>query len=264
MKWFYCFFFFAQKNGIVLMVIFMSKTVLITGGARGLGASISEVFASHGYNIIIDYNKSDNLAESLKKRLETNYNIKVLLVKADISNDKEVKDMFKKIIELYPNIDVLINNAAIAIDNNIKSKDDIEFKRVLDVNLVGTYLVTKYALDLMKNGSIINIASTNGIDTGYIESIDYDASKAGVIALTHDFAKWLSPNIRVNAVAPGWINTDMTSDLNPDFKKGEEEKILLKRFADPEEVANVVYFLASDDARYINDTIIRVDGGRNV
>ena len=241
----------------------MRKTVLITGGSRGLGASISRIFAQNNYNIIINYRERDINAFNLKKELESNYNVDVLLVKADISVEEEVKEMFQNIIQKYPKIDVLVNNASIALDNDLNNKDALEFKRVLDVNLLGTYLVTKYSLDLFDTGSIINVASTNGIDTGYIESIDYDASKAGVIALTHDFARVLAPDIRVNAVAPGWINTDMTSNLNPEFKKNEIDKILLKRFADPEEVAKVVFFLASSDASYINDTIIRVDGGKN-
>lgn len=242
----------------------MKKTVLVTGGSRGLGASIARVFAQYNYNVIINYKESDILANNLKKELESNYNIEVLLVKADISCEEEVRKMFQSIIDHYPKIDVLVNNASISLDNDLVSKDALEFKRVLDVNLLGTYLVTKYSLDLFDSGAIINVASTNAFDTGYIESIDYDASKAGVIALTHDFAKVLAPNIRVNAVAPGWINTDMTSNLNPNFKKEEESKILLKRFADPEEIAKVIYFLASDDASYVNDTIIRIDGGRNV
>lgn len=242
----------------------MRKTVLITGGSRGLGASISRIFAQNNYNIIINYKERDINAFNLKKELESNYNVDVLLVKADISVEEEVKEMFQNIIQKYPKIDVLVNNASIALDNDLNNKDALEFKRVLDVNLLGTYLVTKYSLDLFDTGSIINVASTNGIDTGYIESIDYDASKAGVIALTHDFARVLAPDIRVNAVAPGWINTDMTSNLNPEFKKNEIDKILLKRFADPEEVAKVVFFLASSDASYINDTIIRVDGGKCV
>lgn len=246
------------------MVILMRKTVLITGGSRGLGASISRIFAQNNYNIIINYKERDINAVNLKEELESSYNVDVLLVKADISVEEEVKEMFQNIIQKYPKIDVLVNNASIALDNDLDNKDALEFKRVLDVNLLGTYLVIKYSLDLFDAGSIINVASTNGIDTGYIESIDYDASKAGVIALTHDFARALAPDIRVNAVAPGWINTDMTSNLNPEFKKNEIDKILLKRFADPEEVAKVVFFLASSDASYINDTIIRVDGGKCV
>ena len=242
----------------------MRKTVLITGGSRGLGASISRIFAQNNYNIIINYKERDINAVNLKEELDSSYNVDVLLVKTDISVEEEVKEMFQNIIQKYPKIDVLVNNASIALDNDLDNKDALEFKRVLDVNLLGTYLVIKYSLDLFDTGSIINVASTNGIDTGYIESIDYDASKAGVIALTHDFARVLAPDIRVNAVAPGWINTDMTSNLNPEFKKNEIDKILLKRFADPEEVAKVVFFLASSDASYINDTIIRVDGGKCV
>ena len=242
----------------------MRKTVLVTGGSRGLGASICKIFAQNNYNIIINYNTSDILAKKLKQELENTYKVDVMSVKADISSEEDVKDMFQNIMKKYPKIDVLVNNASIALDNDLISKDSIEFKSVLDVNLLGTYLVTKYSLDLFDSGSIINITSTNAFDTGYIESIDYDASKAGVIALTHDFAKYLAPKIRVNAVAPGWINTDMTSNLNPDFKKCEIDKILLKRFADPEEIASLVFFLASDAASYINDTIIRVDGGKCV
>lgn len=240
------------------------KTVLVTGASRGLGASIARVFAKNGYNVIINYKKSSTLAKDLKKELEDAYKIKVLLLRADISKEEEVKKMFQNIAIEFPKIDVLVNNASIAIDNDLESKNTLEFKSVLDVNLVGTYLVTKYSLDLLDKGAIINVSSTNAFDTGYIESIDYDASKAGVIALTHDFARFLAPNIRVNAVAPGWINTDMTSNLNPNFKSKEEEKILLKRFADPKEIAKVIYFLASDDASYINDTVIRVDGGKSV
>ena len=237
------------------------QTVLITGGARGLGAALSEIFAKNGYNVIINYCNSENLAQELKMKLENEYNIQVLLVKCDIASEKQVKEMFKKIKEKYASIDCLVNNAAIALDNDLESKDALEFRKVLDVNLVGTYLVTKYALSMLSKGSIINITSTNAIDTGYIESVDYDAAKAGVIALTHDFAKFLAPQVRVNAVAAGWIKTDMNKEMDPNFKEKEIAKIALKRFAEPREIAEVVWFLASSRASYINDAIIRVDGG---
>ena len=237
------------------------QTVLITGGARGLGAALSEVFAKNGYNVIINYCNSENLAQELKMKLENEYNIQVLLVKCDIASEEQVKEMFKKIKEKYASIDCLVNNATIALDNDLESKDAFEFRKVLDVNLVGTYLVTKYALSMLSKGSIINITSTNALDTGYIESVDYDASKAGVIALTHDFAKFLAPQVRVNAVAAGWIKTDMNKEMDPNFKEKEIAKIALKRFAEPREIAEVVWFLASSRASYINDAIIRVDGG---
>ena len=239
----------------------MKKTVLITGASRGLGASIAKTFAKNGDNIIINYNKSFDSANLLKKELENKYNSKVLLVRADISLENEVKNMFDAIKKEFSKIDILINNAGVAIDSSLEEKSADEFMKVISVNLLGTFLVTKYAINLMNIGSIINISSTNGIDTGYIESVDYDSSKAGVIALTHDFAKYLAPQIRVNCVAPGWINTDMNNDLFVDFKKNQLKKIGLKRFASCDEIANVVYFLASDEAKYINDAVIRVDGG---
>lgn len=239
----------------------MERNVLITGASKGLGASISKIFAKNGDNIIINYNKSGDAANLLKKELEDKYNSKVLLVRADISLENEVKNMFDAIKKEFSKIDILINNAGVAIDSSLEEKSTEKFMKVISVNLLGTFLVTKYAINLMQTGSIINISSTNGIDTGYIESVDYDSSKAGVIALTHDFAKYLAPKIRVNCVAPGWINTDMNNDLFIDFKKNQLKKIGLKRFASCDEIANVVYFLACDEAKYINDSVIRVDGG---
>ena len=136
--------------------------------------------------------------------------------------------------------------------------------RVLEVNLYGTFITSKIFGKLMydnKNGVIINISSTNGIDSYYEFSVDYDASKAGVINLTHNLANIYSPYVRVNAVCPGWINTPMNKELSEEFKKEEIDKILLNRFAEPSEIASLVYFLSSDEASYINDSIIKIDGG---
>lgn len=241
----------------------MKKSVLVTGGARGLGKYISLKFAKEGYNVIIAYNNSSDLAENLKQEIEDKYAREVLLIKVDVAKEVEVKEMFAVIKNKWGYIDVIVNNAGIAIDNDLNSKDATEFRKVLDVNLVGTFLVMKYGISVLKNGVIINVASTNGINTGYIEGVDYDASKAGVIAISHDFAKTLGPDIRVNVVAPGWILTDMNKDLSPIFKKEEEEKIVLKRFAEGEEVANAIYFLGSEEASYVNDVVLRVDGGYN-
>lgn len=235
------------------------KTVFISGASRGLGSSIAKTFASNNYNIIINYNKSQKKANDLKEELENNYNIKCFLYKCDVSNEEEVKNMFANIKNNIGNIDVVINNAGIAIDNNIKDKTSNEFMKVLNVNLIGTFLICKYALDVLKKGSIINISSNNIYNGSYIESIDYDASKAGVVSLTHNLAKYLSPNIRVNAITPGWIKTDMTKNLDKDFKEKEKEKILLNRFATPEEIADAVYFLANNT--YVNDCILKIDGG---
>lgn len=235
------------------------KTVFISGASRGLGAIIAKTFASNNYNIIINYNKSEHKAINLKKDLESKYNIKCFLYKCDVSNEFEVKDMFLRIKGEIGNIDCVINNAGISLDNSLIDKTYVEFMKVISVNLLGTYLISKYSLEVLKKGCIINVSSNNIYVGSYIESIDYDASKAGVISLTHSLARFLAPNIRVNAVAPGWILTDMTKDLDLNFKKCEENKILLKRFGKPEEIADAVYFFASNE--YVNDCILRIDGG---
>ena len=239
----------------------MNKTVLITGGSRGIGKAIAKIFAANNYNIIINYKNDDIKALELKKELEKDYNVKVLLYKVDISDEENIIKMFDEIKEEFNFIDVIINNAGISIDQILDDKTSKEFNEVLNTNLTGPFLIMKYGSKLMHSGSIINITSTNGIDTEYIESVDYDASKAGLISLTRNFADALSPNIRVNAIACGWVNTDMNKNLDEEFIKQENKKILLGRFAEAKEIAEVAYFLSSDKASYINKSIIRVDGG---
>ena len=243
----------------------MNKTVLITGASRGIGRETAILFAKNNYNVVINYLNNKSLANSLKESLEARYNIKALTIKADISNEEEVQAMVADAIEEFKKIDVLVNNASIAKDNILELKTKEEFASVININLVGTFLVTKEVSKYMKeerDGVIINVSSTNAIDSYYPYSMDYDASKAGVISLTMNFAVELSPYIRVNAVSPGWLNTDMNKEIDINYKKDLEEKILLNRFAEPTEVAKVIYFLASDDASYINGEVIKIDGGR--
>ena len=239
------------------------KTVLITGASRGLGASIARVFAKHHHNIIINYKNSEEEALKLAEELKQ-YNIEVLPIKANITKEEEIKNMVQKSINKFKKIDVLINNAGIAIDTTYEDKTKENFMEILDTNLIGPFLVSKYVGEHMlkeEQGNIINISSTNGIDTYYEYSLDYDASKAGLISLTHNLATHYAPYINVNAVAPGWINTEMNKELDEAYIKEEESKILLNRFADPVEIANVVYFLSTEEAKYINNEVIRVDGG---
>jgi 3-oxoacyl-[acyl-carrier protein] reductase len=240
------------------------KVALVTGSSRGIGKSIVIELASRGCNVVINYINNEIEANEVKKYIDKNYDVKSLIIKADVSKETEVKEMIEVIINKFGKIDIVVNNAGIAIDNDFYDKSIDEFRRILDVNLIGTYLVSKYASKYMlenKYGKIVNVSSTNGIDTNYPESIDYDASKAGVISLTHNLAKEFAPYINVNAVASGWVETDATSDMSPIFRKDEIDKIYLKRFAKPSEIAKVISFLVSDDAGYINNTIIRVDGG---
>lgn len=241
------------------------KVVLITGSSRGIGRSTAIKYAQNNYNVVINYNNSYDKARELGDYLVSTYGIEVMIVKADISNEVEVKDMVDKVISKFGIIDVLVNNASIAIDSDFTCKDSNSFNEILNTNLVGTFLVSKEVSKYMKDnrsGIIINVSSTNGIDSMYVESLEYDASKAGVISLTHNLAEYLKPYVRVNCVCPGWVNTDMNKDLDSSYIEQENKRIMLNRFAEPEEIANVIYFLATDEASYINNSIIKVDGGR--
>lgn len=241
------------------------KVVLVTGSSIGLGRAIIEKFASNNYNVIINYNNSKQEAEELKSYIENTYHTKAITIKCDITKESEIEEMKQIIIKEFGVLDCLVNNAGIAIDTdfNLKTKED--FIKTLDTNLVSLFLVSRTFGNLMlenKKGKIINIASTNGIDSYYEYSLDYDTSKAGVINLTHNLANHYSPYINVNCVCPGWIDTPMNKDLDESFKQKEIDKILLRRFASPKEIASLVYFLSTDEASYINDSIIKIDGGR--
>lgn len=242
----------------------MNKVAFITGGSRGIGKAISERFAKEGYNIVINFKENINRAEKLKIELESKYNVEVMLVKADLSDENSIIQMVDKIIDKYKKIDVLVNNAGIVIDKEFDERTVKDWTETIKVNLIAPFLLTKLIGSKMfeeKSGTIINISSTNGINTYYPSSVDYDASKSGLISLTYDSAVQYAPYVRVNCVAPGWVNTEMNMDLEEDFVKDETEKILVRRFGEPKEIANVVYFLASKEASFINSEVIKVDGG---
>ena len=242
----------------------MNKNVLITGGTRGIGEAISREFAKKGYNLIINCINSKEKAEQLKAELEKIYNIKVLTIQADLSDEKAIENMVDIAIDKLGKVDVLVNNAGIVIDKEFEDRTIEDWKQTLNINLIAPFILTKLiGKEMVKNksGAIINISSTNGINTYYPTSVDYDASKSGLISLTYDSAVELAPYVRVNCIAPGWVNTEMNKELPEDFVKEETERILVKRFAEPEEIAKVATFLASDDASFINSTVIKVDGG---
>ncbi len=241
----------------------MNKVAMITGSSRGLGAATAIYFAKNNYNVVINYRNNEDKAKEVEQEIKDNYKVETLLIKADISKEEDVLKLLNETKNKWGRIDVLINNAGIAIDTTLEDKTVDNFKKILDVNLIGTFLCCKHIGTFMKEqgfGSIVNISSTNGIDSFYPYSMDYDASKAGVISLTHNFAIEFAPTIRVNTVAPGWINTEMNKELDKDYIKEECKHIMLNRFAEPEEIAETVYFAATSS--YLNDSIIKVDGGR--
>ena len=244
----------------------MNRVVaLVTGSNRGIGRSCIEEFAKRGVTVVINYCHHKEEAEELEQEIKEKYNVDVLTIKCDVSKEDEVEAMFNQIEETFGGLDILVNNASVCRDSLLLDKNIKEFKRVLDVNLIGTYLCSKYAAKMMlavKKGKIINISSTNALDTYYPESCDYDASKAGVISLTHNMAREFAPFITVNCICPGWVKTQMNKDLSLEQINEEKKNILLGRFAEPEEIAKVVMFLSSSNASYINDSIIRVDGGK--
>lgn len=243
----------------------MKKIALITGASSEVGTAICKRLASNNINIIIHYNNNYDNALKLKEELENKYNVDTLLIKADLTKEEEIISLVDKSLEKFKKIDILINNAALDKPNIFMNKTKEDFKEILDVNLIAPFLLSKLIGPIMvKNnyGKIINITSTNGIDTYYPMCLDYDASKAGLISLTHNLALEFKPFVNVNAIAPGWIKTkkDM-KDLSLEYIKSEEEKIFKNRFGEVEEIANLVEFLVSDKANYINNQVIRIDGG---
>ena len=240
------------------------KTVLITGGSRGIGKAVAIKFAENGYQIIINYVSDKTDTQQLKKELLQAGASDILLIKADVSNSEDVKNMVKKSIEKFEKIDVLVNNAGITKDNLLMRMSEEEFDKVIQINLKGTYLVTKEVTRYMmkkKKGSIVNLASVVGV-AGNAGQCNYAASKAGIIGFTKSVAKELaSRNIRANAVAPGFIETDMTNVLKDEIKENINSQIPLKRMGTAREVAELVYFLGEDSSSYITAQVINVDGG---
>ena len=241
----------------------MEKYALITGAIRGIGKQIAITLAKQGYNIALNYRKENEELENTKKEIEE-IGVQVLAVKGDVANFEECENFVKQIIERFGQIDVLVNNAGITKDMLLMRMKKEDFEQVIDTNLVGTFNVTKNVVPYMmkaRSGRIINISSVVGI-SGNAGQTNYSASKAGIIGFTKSLAKEIaSRNILVNAVAPGFIETNMTDVLKDDVKQEIAKNIPLKRMGTAQDVANVVKFLASDDSSYITGQVINVDGG---
>lgn len=236
---------------------------LITGGTRGIGKAIAIKLSKSGYDIAINYRKENDELNKIKNEIEEN-GVKCAFVKGDVSNFEECEDFVKETVEKLGSIDVLINNAGITKDMLLMRMKKDDFCSVIDTNLVGTFNVTKNVIGYMmkaRHGNIINISSVVGI-SGNSGQTNYSASKAGIIGFTKSLAKEVaSRNIRVNSVAPGFIETDMTNVLKDDIKDEISKNIPLKRMGKAEDIANVVDFLVSDESSYITGQIINVDGG---
>lgn len=241
----------------------MSKSALITGATRGIGKAIALELADQGYDIAINYRTANEELEKLKKEIETK-GVQCVLVYGDVSKFEDCENIVKNVTEKLEKIDVLVNNAGITKDGLILRMKKEDFQQVIDINLTGTFNMTRNVIPYMmkqRSGRIINMASVVGI-TGNAGQTNYAASKAGIIGFTKSLAKEVaSRNILVNAIAPGFIETDMTNVLADQVKENILNQIPLKRMGTANEVAKLVKFLSSEDSEYITGQVINVDGG---
>lgn len=238
------------------------KVAIVTGSTRGIGKSIAINLAKEGYNVVINYNSSDALALEVKS--ECDKYAEALILKCNIASFDDTLNLVNETMEKFGQIDLLVNNAGITNDGLVMRMSESQFDDVIDVNLKGAFNMCKHVSKVMfkqRSGKIINMTSVVGI-SGNAGQANYAASKGGVIAMTKSLAKEFAPRgITVNAVAPGFIATDMTDKLSEDQKASIVEHIPLKRMGDVQDIANMVNFLASDSASYITGQILKVDGG---
>lgn len=244
-------------------MIFSGKTVLVTGGSRGIGKSVALAYAAQGANVVVNYTSNPKKAEEVVTEIKA-LGVEAMAIACDVSDDAAVEAMVESIEKDFHTIDILVNNAGVTRDGLLIRMKDSDWDQVMDINLKGTYLCTKHVGKKMlkrKAGNIVNITSVVGL-TGNAGQSNYSASKAGVIGFTKSIAKeFAGRQIRVNAVAPGFIATDMTEKLSQEVIDTYKKAIPLGRMGDPEDVAKAVIFLSSDQSSYMTGQIITVDGG---
>lgn len=245
-----------KKEGIIMANVFIS------GATSDIGSATARLFAQEKHTLFLHYHENHDVVEKLKQELELTYQINVNLLQADFRNKEDLSSLCENLKKQH--IDIAILNAATNHDTLLEEKTLDDFANTIQVNLNANFLLAKelgLGMKENKNGCILFVSSNNALDANYPESIDYDASKAGLISLMHNFALSFAPYVRVNTIAPGWVDTLKVSDMSPVMRKKEEDQIMLERFATPKEIADIIFFLCSNKASYINNTVIRIDGG---
>ncbi len=243
------------------------RVAIVTGASRGIGHAIARAFAMEGAKVVVNYNSSEENASRLVEEIRKEGG-DAITVRADVSKPADVKRLVKKTMEKYGRVDILVNNAGVLFQKTFLDADEEVWDRTLDINLKGAYLCAKEVAPIMlkqRKGNIINISSNSGIyHPSALDLIEYVASKAGMNGLTRALALKLGPDIRVNAVCPGWIKTEMTASSDPAFEKAILAETPMKRYGTAEDVANATLYLASDDSNFVTGELLMVTGGRGM